>query len=186
MKATGIVRRIDDLGRLVIPKEIRRSLRMREGDPLEIFVDREGGIVLKKYSIVGGLEGFAQEYADSLHQSLGHITCICDRDSVVAVSGIAKNDFLNKKLDPIIGIVIDEQRIILINNKDDPFYEEITVIQEAEKYRAFSKVVSPIIVEGHAIGAVVLIPKDPNVKMGEIELKMAGTASKFLGKQMET
>ena len=96
MKATGIVRRIDDLGRVVIPKEIRRTLRIREGDPLEIFVDREGEVILKKYSPIGELGDFAKEYADSLYEALGHIACIADRDTIVAVSGAPKKEFLNK------------------------------------------------------------------------------------------
>src|SRR5690606_11016659 len=87
MKATGIVRRIDDLGRVVIPKEIRRTLRIREGDPLEIFVDRDGEVILKKYSPIGELGDFAKEYAESLHESTGHITMICDRDTIIAVAG---------------------------------------------------------------------------------------------------
>jgi len=94
VKATGIVRRIDDLGRVVIPKEIRRTLRIREGDPLEIFVDREGEVILKKYSPIGELSDFAQEYAESLQQSTGHIAIITDRDAVVAIAGRPKNSGL--------------------------------------------------------------------------------------------
>ena len=184
MKATGIVRRIDDLGRIVIPKEIRRSLKFKVGDPIEIFVDREGEVILKKYSIVGGLEEFSQEYVDSLHQSLGHIAFICDQDNVVAVSGALKKEFINKKMDPTIGKVIEERKALLINDKEDPYFEEITVIDDSEKYRSFSKVISPIIVEGDAIGAVILMPIDLGVKLGDIELKMAGTASIFLAKKM--
>ena len=85
MKATGIVRRIDDLGRVVIPKEIRRTLRIREGDPLEIFTDNEGQVILKKYSPVGELSSFVKEYADALAKATGHITCIADKDQVIAV-----------------------------------------------------------------------------------------------------
>ena len=102
MKATGIVRRIDDLGRVVIPKEIRRTLRIREGDPLEIFTDREGEVILKKYSPIGELSEFAQEYADSLAETLGHIACICDRDVVIAVAGAPKKEFIDK---PVSGAV---------------------------------------------------------------------------------
>ena len=98
MKATGIVRRIDDLGRVVVPKEIRRTLRIREGDPLEIFTDREGEIILKKYSPIGELSLFSQQYADSLAQTSGHIVCITDRDQVIAISGGSKKDFLGKEI----------------------------------------------------------------------------------------
>ena len=101
MKATGIVRRIDDLGRVVIPKEIRRTLRIREGDPLEIFVDREGEVILKKYSPIGELGDFAKEYADSLHEAIGHIALIADRDNIITVAGAPKKEFLNKAIGPV-------------------------------------------------------------------------------------
>src|SRR5690625_4078104 len=98
MKATGIVRRIDDLGRVVIPKEIRRTLRIREGDPLEIFVDREGEVILKKYSPINELGHFAEEYAESLFDSLNYPVLICDRDEVIALAGISKKEYLNKSI----------------------------------------------------------------------------------------
>ena len=97
MKATGIVRRIDDLGRVVIPKEIRRTMRIREGDPLEIYTDREGEVIFKKYSPIGELVDFAGQYADSLNKTCGIPVAICDRDSVVAVAGFSKKDYVEKK-----------------------------------------------------------------------------------------
>ena len=93
MKATGVVRRIDDLGRVVIPKEIRKTLRIKEGDPLEIFTDKEGEVILKKYSPIGELSEFATEYAETLAKTTGHIACITDRDTVIAVSGGPKKNF---------------------------------------------------------------------------------------------
>ena len=96
MKATGIVRRIDDLGRVVVPKEIRRTLRIREGDPLEIFTDREGEIILKKYSPIGELSAFAGQYAESLAQTTGCLVCICDMDQVVAAAGSGKKELTDK------------------------------------------------------------------------------------------
>ena len=98
MKATGVVRRIDDLGRIVIPKEIRRTLRIKEGDPLEIFTDREGQVILKKYSPIGELSEFATGYAETLSKATGHIACITDKDSVIAVSGGSKKEFLEQSL----------------------------------------------------------------------------------------
>ena len=97
MKATGIVRRIDDLGRIVIPKEIRRTLHIRESDPLEIFTDREGQVILKKYSPIGEMTTFAKQYAESLAQVSGHATLIADRDQFIAVSGGCKQ-LLNKSV----------------------------------------------------------------------------------------
>ena len=154
MKATGIVRRIDDLGRVVIPKEIRRTLRIREGDPLEIFVDRDGEVILKKYSPIGELGEFAKEYADSLFEATGHIAAIADRDQIIAIAGASKKDYLNKP----IGAAIEQVQ---------------------------SQIIAPIIAEGDAIGAVIVASKEPNVKMGELELKLAETAASFLAKQME-
>ena len=109
MKATGIVRRIDDLGRVVIPKEIRRTLRIREGDPLEIFTDREGEIILKKYSPIGELGTFAKEYADSLGQVLGLPVCICDRDTVIAAAGGAKKEYQGKAISPGLERLIENR-----------------------------------------------------------------------------
>ena len=98
MKATGIVRRIDDLGRVVIPKEIRRTMRIREGDPLEIFTDNDGEVVFKKYSPVGEMSPFAAQYADVMSRACGLTVLICDRDHVVAAAGGAKKDFLERRI----------------------------------------------------------------------------------------
>ena len=100
MRATGIVRRIDELGRVVIPKEIRRTLRIREGDPLEIFTDHDGEVVLKKYSPIGEIASIAKDYTDSLYRTLGHVALISDRDAVVSSSGAAKREYVEKALSP--------------------------------------------------------------------------------------
>jgi len=185
MKATGIVRRIDDLGRVVIPKEIRRTLRIREGDPLEIFVDREGEVILKKYSPIGELGDFAKEYADSLYEALGHIACIADRDTIVAVSGAPKKEFINKPIGPAIEKVMEERKAVVINNPgEDPSCKDCMLIEAGEcKYS--SEVIAPIIAEGDPIGAVILASRESDTKMGEMELKLAETAAGFLAKQME-
>ena len=106
MKATGIVRRIDDLGRVVIPKEIRRTLRIREGDPLEIFTDREGEVILKKYSPISELGDFAKEYAETLYETLGTPVLISDRDEMIAAAGLSKKDYLNRRLSPGVEDII--------------------------------------------------------------------------------
>lgn len=186
MKATGIVRRIDDLGRVVIPKEIRRTLRIREGDPLEIFVDREGEVILKKYSPIGELGEFAKEYADSLHEAIGHIACIADRDHIIAVAGAPKKEFLNKNLDPSMERVMEERKTVLINDTGEhPFCKGCAILEDEEKCKLTAKVIAPIIAEGDPIGAVILMSKDPGAKMGEMEIKLAETAAGFLAKQME-
>ena len=111
MKATGVVRRIDDLGRIVIPKEIRRTLRIKEGDPLEIFTDKEGEVILKKYSPIGELSEFATGYAETLSKTTGHIACITDKDSVIAVSGGSKKEFLEQALSPELEKVMENKEV---------------------------------------------------------------------------
>lgn len=186
MKATGIVRRIDDLGRVVIPKEIRRTLRIREGDPLEIFVDREGEVILKKYSPIGELGDFAKEYADSLYEATGHIACIADRDTIIAVAGASKKEFLNKPIGPVIEQAMAERKTIQIGKAgDDATCKTCPDNTDDEKCTLSGEVIAPIIAEGDPIGAVILMSKDPNVKMGELETKLTETAAGFLAKQME-
>lgn len=183
MKATGIVRRIDDLGRVVIPKEIRRTLRIREGDPLEIFTDKEGEVILKKYSPIGELGDFATQYAESIHKTIGHITCIADRDTIIAVSGASKKEFLEKSLSSDLERVIEEKTTLVVKSSDE---KTITILADETPDRKYtSQVVSPIISEGDPIGAVILLSTDPGIKMGEVEAKIAQSAAGFLGKQME-
>lgn len=182
MKATGIVRRIDDLGRVVIPKEIRRTLRIREGDPLEIFTDREGEVILKKYSPIGELGAFAKQYAESLAQTTGHIVCITDRDQVIAVAGSGRKDIISKPISKSLEELIDERDNILANKGDKKF---ISLIDgEGEEFN--SQVISPIICEGDAIGSVIITTKELKVKMSDTEAKLANSAAGFLGKQMES
>lgn len=181
MKATGIVRRIDDLGRVVVPKEIRRTLRIREGDPLEIFTDREGEIILKKYSPIGELGQFAKQYADSLAQTTGLIVAITDKDQFIAVSGSTKKDLISKGISHELEAVINERESILAGKEDKNF---IKIMNEDDGEYVY-QVISPIISEGDAIGSVILLSKDAKSKFGDMETKLANTAAVFLGRQME-
>lgn len=180
MKATGIVRRIDDLGRVVVPKEIRRTLRIREGDPLEIFTDRDGEIILKKYSPIGELGQFAHQYADSLNQTTGHTIAISDKDQIIAVSGDFKKELKSKDISNDLMNAIEERQIISASKDDKKF---ITIIDEEYDYAY--EVICPIISEGDAIGAIIILTFDVKVKLGETEEKLASTAALFLGAQME-
>ena len=180
MKATGIVRRIDDLGRVVIPKEIRRTLRLREGTPLEIFTDREGEIILKKYSPMVELAAFATQYAESMAQSTGMLVCITDRDQVIAVSGGPKRDMLQKMISRQLEQVIHEREAVVAEKDTREF---IPVADEVEGL--YAEVVVPIICEGDPIGAVALLSRDPKARLGEAELRLVSTAAGFLGRQME-
>ena len=179
MKATGIVRRIDDLGRVVIPKEIRRTLRIREGDPLEIFVDRDGEVILKKYSPIGELGDFAKEFAESLAESSGHVALITDRDTVIAVSGAPRKEYADKPVGPLLEQCMESRRTML---ETAPGPREL--LRGAEETIA-SFVAAPIVAGGDPIGAVVLLTKENGKVMGETETKMAETAAGFLAKQME-
>lgn len=177
MKATGIVRRIDDLGRVVIPKEIRRTLRIREGDPLEIFVDRDGEVILKKYSPISELSDFAKEYAEALFDSLGSPVFICDRDAVIAVAGGSKKDYLNKNISDLIERTMEDRTSILETKSSN-----ISFVEGFEETIS-SYTISPIIANGDPIGAVIIYSKDQTI--GEVEKKAAETAAGFLARQME-
>ncbi len=177
MKATGIVRRIDDLGRVVIPKEIRRTLRIREGDPLEIFVDREGEVILKKYSPISELSDFAKEYAEALFDSLGSPVFISDRDVIIAVSGTSKKEYLNKNISDYVEKIMEERMTVLETQPGN-----ISIIDGVEE-ELTSYAISPIIANGDPIGTVIIVSKEE--VLGEVEKKAVETAAGFLARQME-
>lgn len=176
MKATGIVRRIDDLGRVVIPKEIRRTMRIRDGEPLEIYVDREGEVILKKYSPITDLGQYAKEYADSLHEAIGYIVCVADRDEIIAVSGGFKKDLLKKS----IGTLLED----IIGNAQTKILDEEHSLTEDERVTFKNSVVAPIVTNGNPIGAVIITSSE-EAPMGNLENKLAETAAAFLAKQMK-
>ncbi len=177
MKATGIVRRIDDLGRVVIPKEIRRTLRIREGDPLEIFVDRDGEVILKKYSPISELSDFAKEYAEALYDSLGHPVLICDRDTFIAVAGSSKKEYLSKSISEIVEKSMEDRNSVLKTE------EQQMAIVDGHTETLASYTIGPIVANGDPIGAVVIMSKDK--ALGEVEQKAVETAAGFLARQME-
>ena len=182
MRATGIVRRIDDLGRIVVPKEIRRTLRIREGDPLEIFTDKDGEIILKKYSPIGELGAFAQQYADATAQILGCAVCVSDRDQIIAVAGAPKKDLLGKSLHKELEDAINDREAIMAKKGEKKF---IHITGTGENGYS-GEIVQTIICEGDAIGAVILLGKEGEKPVGEAEQKAAVIAANFLGRQMES
>ena len=183
MKATGVVRRIDDLGRVVIPKEIRKTLRIKEGDPLEIFTDKEGEVILKKYSPIGELSEFATEYAETLAKTTGHIACITDRDTVIAVSGGPKKEFLEQGVSSELEKIMEDKEKYTSKENNDI---SVPITKNDNKERKFnSQVVYPIISDGDTIGSVILLAKDKSTKMTEVEQKVVQSAASFLGSQME-
>ena len=180
MKATGIVRCIDDLGRVVIPKEVRKTMKIREGDPMEIFVDQEGEVILKKYSPIKEIEDFAQDYTDSLNETTNRTACISDRYSYIAVSGAPHKDFVNRPVSQVVDKVMDSHKSIIINNTADH-----SLYLEAEEVSRFiHEVIAPVISEGDPVGAVILGTRDRKTEMTESDLKLAETAALFLAKQM--
>ena len=183
MKATGIVRRIDDLGRVVIPKEIRRTMRIREGDPLEIFTDRDGEVILKKYSPIGELNEFANEYCESLHESTKYIAIISDRDHIIAVAGGSKKEFLDKRISPELERIMESRTTHLANVSD----KVIRLFYDDESFTEYTaQAIAPIIAQGDPIGTVILASKEPDAVMGETEVKLIETAAGFLSRQMES
>ena len=181
MKATGIVRRIDDLGRVVIPKEIRRTLRIREGDSLEIFTYRQGEIILKKYSPIGELSHFAKDYAESLATTLGSTVCITDHDQIIAASGTGKKELQDKYISKRLENIIAEREQVVAYQGEKKY---TPVTEEAQDSFA-GQIISPIISEGDVLGAVILLEKQDKKKLGEMEQKGVTCASNFLGRQME-
>ena len=180
MKATGIVRRIDELGRVVIPKEIRRTLRIREGDPLEIFTERDGGIILRKYSPIGELTSYAKEFTDSLYKSLGTTSVICDKDAVIAASGSQKKDYMDNSVSPELENIMDKRRVYIYNGAEG---SGIPIVSGENTTDVKGQVVAPIISQGQPVGAVAVISKKEEISAAEI--KVAETTAFFLGMQME-
>ena len=181
MKATGIVRRIDDLGRIVVPKEIRRTLRVREGDPMEIYTNHEGEIILKKYSPIGEIDSFAKQYAESLAQISGYKIIISDRDQVIAVAGGAKKSLLGKNISADLETLMKERDVLTTAGG---VAKGIPVV-ENEELPEGGQVIYPILCEGDIIGSVVITAKEKNQEVTITEQKLAGVAAAFLGRQME-
>lgn len=181
MKATGIVRRIDDLGRVVIPKEIRRTLRIKEGTPLEIFTDREGEVILKKYSPIGELSIFAKEYAEALAQTTGFVSCITDHDQVVAAAGQGSKEYSGKEISKELEEVIASREGKCLNANE----RGKVPVTESQREVPYAQTIQPIICAGDAIGSVILLGKSEKDVFGEPERMLVQTAAGFLGRQME-
>ena len=179
MRATGIVRRIDDLGRVVIPKEIRKTLRIREGDPLEIFTAKDGEVILKKYSPIGELNEFSQEYAETLGETLGHGIVVTDLDSIIAVSKLAKKDYKEKSIS-------DELEQLIENRESKTSKDNKTIALHKDDSMGYnSQIIMPIVSSsGDCIGSIIMVSKDENA-LSESEEKILKIAANFLGKQVQ-
>ena len=179
MKATGIVRRIDDLGRVVIPKEIRRTLRIREGDPLEIYTDSNGEVIFKKYSPVGEMSTFAAQYAEVLSRVSNLPTLISDRDHIIAAAGVPKREYLERRITPVIEEYMESRRNYMSQTGD------VEKIQPVEGVERSANIIYPIIASGDVTGSVIMLVDENKNSPSEVEFKLAQTAAAFLGKQME-
>lgn len=177
MKATGIVRRIDDLGRVVIPKEIRRTMRIREGDPLEIYTDRDGEVIFKKYSPMGELGACVSELAEALSRTSGLSCAICDRDAVIAAAGGAKKDIFEKAISTDFELLMEQRHVYEHHEKDAP-------VSVSENDSHYVVVAAPIITEGDVSGCVAFLSDDANAAGTEVESKLSQTAASFLSRQM--
>ncbi len=177
MKATGIVRRIDDLGRVVIPKEIRRTMRIREGDPLEIYTARDGEVIFKKYSPMGELESFAGELAEALSRTAGLSCAICDRDAVIAAAGGAKKELAEKSISPDLESLMEQRHIYEHTTPDS-----IVHVSNNDTYHVV--VAAPIIAEGDVTGCVTLVSDTDDVLATEVESKLSQTAASFLSRHV--
>ncbi|MDR1002149.1 MAG: AbrB/MazE/SpoVT family DNA-binding domain-containing protein [Oscillospiraceae bacterium] len=179
MKATGIVRRIDDLGRIVIPKEIRRTMRIREGDPLEIYTDNDGEVVFKKYSPIGELSPHSSQYADVLCKNSGFPALICDRDHIVAAAGVSRKEYQGRRISPELEELMEERK----NFSSKPGESKNFVPVEGLERKA--SVVFPVIASGDISGAVILLENDSGSQPKDSDIKMAQVAAGFLSRQIE-
>ena len=178
MKATGIVRRIDDLGRVVIPKEIRRTMRIREGDPLEIYTDTDGQVIFKKYSPMGELSEFAVQICDALHKTTGAIAAVCDRDTVIAVAGGGKRELLERRVSREL------EELMTAHGQYAADTCTLPVTETDERYAV--AVAAPILSEGDVLGCVLFAAARGGAPAGDAERKLAQAVAGFLGKQMES
>lgn len=175
MKSTGVIRRIDDLGRVVIPKEIRKNLRIREGDNLEVFVNGEE-VILKKYSLMNKISDISNELTDSIYTFIKHNIFITDTDTIVAASGPLKKEYLNKSISENLVESIKRRENYVENH-----FKELHITEDSCKNCSY--VISTIIASGEAVGLILIVSE--NEQLGDTESKMAYVASSFMTKYLE-
>ena len=179
MKATGIVRRVDDLGRIVIPKEIRRTLRIREGDPLEIYTEKDGGVIFRKYSPMGDLQDFAAQLCEAIGTNTGRIAAVADRDSIIALSGAPKRELMDKPNSMGLDKLMEQRKHYRYTAGETL----IPASEASDKYHL--GVAAPILSQGDLMGCVMLLLGDDRTPLQEADQRLVQTAASFLGKQME-
>ena len=180
MKATGIVRRVDSLGRVVIPKEIRHTLRIKEGAPLEIYTDKDGAVTFRKYSPLGDLQDFAVQICDSIRKNTGNIAAVCDRDTIIALSGAPRRELQDKANSPELEQLMEERRFYRYTPGDTP----VKPTDATDKYHL--GVAAPIVSQGDLMGCVMMLLEENSTPLAEHDQKLAQTVAEFLGRQMES
>ena len=180
MKATGIVRRVDDLGRIVIPKEIRRTLRIREGDPLEIYTEKDGGVIFRKYSPMGDLQDFAAQICEAISANAGYPAAVADRDSIIALAGLPKRELMDKPNSLALEQLMEQRRHYRYNPGDTPLYPT----DSSEKFHLGAS--SPILSQGDLMGCVMLLLGEDSATLDEGAQVLVQTVAGFLGRQMES
>ena len=179
MKATGIVRRIDDLGRVVIPKEIRRTMRIREGDPLEIYTSKEGEVIFKKYSLLGDLDEFSAQICETMSKSVEQTVAVADRDTIIAISGGFKRELMGKHISEELEQIMEDRRIFHSGENARPV--RVTVDND----RLLATLAAPVISGGDAMGLVLVVTENAEQRAGETEFKLVQTLASLLGRHME-
>lgn len=179
MKATGIVRRIDDLGRVVIPKEIRKTMRIREGDPLEIYTDKDGEVIFRKYSLLDGLSDFAGQLCDTLSRTTNRAAVITDRDNVLAVAGVSRREYLEKRVSAELERLMENRQVYQYREG------ELELPLCAGEHRLMVDTAAPILSGGDVLGCVLFVGEQSALNGGEVEYKLAQSIAGFLGRHME-
>ena len=180
MKATGIVRRVDDLGRIVIPKEIRRTLKIREGDPLEIYTEKDGGVVFRKYSPMGDMQEFAGQLCDAIGANTDCIVAVSDRDAVIALSGAPKKELMDKPNSGALERLMEQRK----NYRYTPGEPTVKPVEGPDKYNLGAA--APILSQGDLMGCVMLLMGENNKAPTEADQRLIQTVADFLGMQMES
>lgn len=155
-------------------------MRIREGDPLEIYTSRDGEVVFKKYSLLGGLDEFAAQFCETLSKSTGSIVAVTDRDSVIAVAGGGRRELMGKRITADLEQIMEDRRIYQYTSED----RRIPVCDSSDKLTA--AVAAPILSEGDVLGLVLFVSAEGDALTGETEYKLAQTIAAFLGRHMES
>lgn len=180
MKATGIVRRIDDLGRVVIPKEIRRTLRIREGDPLEIYTEKDGGVIFRKYSPMGDLQDFAAQICEAMGANTGRVAAVSDRDSIIALAGAPRRELQDRRNSADLEQLMEQRKPYCYS----PGTTKLRAVEGSEKY--YLGTAAPIVSQGDLMGCVMLLMDETATPPAEGDQRLVQTVAGFLGKQMES